>query len=780
MRLAAARTAVLSLALAVFAASRAVADEPATGPLQPIAVEAFDAKVGPYLRNYCFSCHGEGETTGEISFDRFASADDVRGDHVTWERVLRALGNHEMPPPDEEQPSAEDTAHVVAWVQAELAKIDCSGPPNPGRVTMRRLNRFEYNNTIRDLVGVDFRPADDFPADDVGYGFDHIGDVLSLPPLLMEKYLRAAEQIATRAIIAYDLPQAPRKRIPVDELKVAGGDGEKVDGFRLLASAEETFRYQRFFKDGQYIVRARAFQTPAGDEPAKMALRLDGQDLKVFDVEATENDPAVFEAQVEIKEGRRRLGAAFLNDFYQPDYPDPNRRDRNLLVEYLELEGPLGLPEYELPESHRRIIFVEPKGGDEADCARRIFERFASRAFRRPATAAELDRLVGISEMVRADTGNFAEGIQVAMQAVLASPHFLFRVEQDARPGEGPRTLNDYELATRLSYFLWSSLPDDELTGLAARAELRPQLDAQIARMLADPKSQALIENFGSQWLQTRRLEGVTPDVAKFPTFTAELREAMRQETAKFFEHIVREDRSLFELIDADYTFVNDVLAKHYGLSSVEGPQFRQVSLSGTPRGGLLTQASILTITSNPTRTSPVKRGKWILEQILGTPPPPPPPGAGELSEEREAILSGSVRQRLERHRADPNCATCHQRMDPLGFAFENFDAIGGWRTKDGEFDIDPAGTLPDGRNFAGAPELRKILLGEPGPFRRNMVEKLLTYALGRGLENYDRCSVTAIESELEHNGDRFSALVRGIVHSAPFQKRQAPVEVKP
>lgn len=776
MRLSVARTALLSIALVAITASGLRGEE----SLKPVAAEAFDVRVGPYLRNYCFSCHGEGQTMADVAFDQFASADDVRGDHATWERVLRALGNHEMPPAEEGQPPAEDTAHVVAWIQAELAKIDCSGPRNPGRVTVRRLNRFEYNNTIRDLTGVDFRPADDFPADDIGYGFDHIGDVLSLPPLLMEKYLRAAEQVAARAIVAFDLPQAPRKRIPVDELKVAGGDGESVEGFRLLANAEETFRYQRFFKPGEYILRARAYQTPAGDEPARLALRLDGQDVQTFEVQATEKEPGLFETRLEIAEGRRRLGAAFLNDFYDPKNPDPDRRDRNLLVEYLELEGPLGLPEYELPESHRRIIFVEPKTGNEAECARQILERFASRAFRRPAAASELDRLVAIAEMVRADSGNFAQGIQVALQAVLASPHFLFRIEQDAAPGSAPRTLNDYELATRLSYFLWSSLPDDELFELARRGELRPQLEAQISRMLADPKSQALIENFGSQWLQTRRLESVTPDVAKFPAFTAELRAAMHRETALFFEHVLREDRSLFELLDADYTFVNDVLAKHYGLSGVEGTEFRKVSLAGTARGGLLTQASILTITSNPTRTSPVKRGKWILEQILGTPPPPPPPGAGELSEEREAILSGSVRQRLERHRADPNCATCHQRMDPLGFAFENFDAIGGWRTEDGEFEVDPAGVLPDGRTFSGAPELRQVLLADRGPFRRNLVEKMLTYALGRGLENYDRCSVSAIEQELDKNGDRFSALVRGIVHSDPFQKRQAPLEVKP
>jgi len=748
--------------------------------LKPVAAEAFDVRLGPYLRNYCFSCHGDGETSADVAFDKFASADDLRTDPATWERVLRALGNHEMPPADEAQPPAEETVRVVAWIQTELAKIDCSGPQNPGRVTVRRLNRFEYNNTIRDLVGVDFKPADDFPADDIGYGFDHIGDVLSLPPLLMEKYLRAAEQVATRAIVSFELTQAPKRTIPVDELKVAGGDGDKANGFRLLASEQETFRYQRFFKDGDYILRIRAFQTPAGDEPARMAVRIDGQDAQVFNVEATEENPAIYETRIRVKDGRRRLGAAFLNDFYQPDHPDPARRDRNLLIEYFELEGPLGLPEYDLPETHRRIIFVEPKDGNDADCARQIFERFASRAFRRPVTATELDRLVALAEMVRADTGNFAQGIQVAMQAVLASPHFLFRIEQDGPPGAGPRTLNDYELATRLSYFLWSSLPDDELFDLAKRGELRPQLDAQIRRMLADPKSLALVENFGSQWLQTRRLESASPDVTKFPAFTAELRDAMQRETALFFEHVLREDRNLFELLDADYTFVNDVLAKHYGIQGIEGTQFRKVSLAGTPRGGLLTQASILTITSNPTRTSPVKRGKWILEQILGTPPPPPPPGAGELSEEREAILSGSVRQRLERHRADPNCATCHQRMDPLGFAFENFDAVGGWRTKDGEFDIDPAGVLPDGQAISGAPDLRKVLLADRGPFRRNLVEKMLTYALGRGLENYDRCAVMSIENELAQQGDRFSALVSAIVHSDPFQKRQAPLEVKP
>jgi hypothetical protein len=411
------------------------------------------------------------------------------------------------------------------------------------------------------------------------------------------------------------------------------------------------------------------------------------------------------------------------------------------------------------------------------ESAQRILERFASRAYRRPVRGEELNRLLRFVEMAEKDHESFETGIGLAMQAVLVSPHFLFRVEMDRRPNDPAaiHSINDYELASRLSYFLWSSMPDDELFELARNKTLHEpeMLEKQVRRMLKDPRSLALVENFAGQWLQLRNLKEFKPDPDLFPSFDDKLRSAMLKETELFFENIIREDRGILDFIDADYTFVNERLAKHYGLSDVNGEEFRRVSLTSTPRGGILTQAAVLSVTSNPTRTSPVKRGKWILENILGTPPPPPPPGVEELKNDKQAVLSGSLRQRMEQHRANPNCATCHQRMDPLGFGFENFDAIGAWRTQEGKFAIDPAGALPNGQSFAGPTELRAILKTRQEAFARCLAEKMLTYALGRGVERYDRCTLDNIVKSAGKDHYKFSRLVIDIVKSDPFQKRR-------
>ena len=400
-----------------------------------------------------------------------------------------------------------------------------------------------------------------------------------------------------------------------------------------------------------------------------------------------------------------------------------------------------------------------------------MIRNFATRAFRRPVRDDEVKRLMALWSSADEAGDSFDKSIHFALQAVLTSPHFLFRVELDPRPDEkGIHTLNEYELATRLSYFLWSSMPDDELFALAAKGELRKNLDAQVKRMLKDPKSRALVDNFAGQWLQLRLLYSHTPNTDLFPAWDEPLRSAMIQETEQFFEHIMREDRSMLEFLDADYTFVNERLAKHYGMKDVKGDQFRRVELKGEQRGGLLTQASILTITSYPDRTSPVQRGKWVLETLLGTPPPPPPPDVVPLADQKE--LKGTLRQKMEQHRVNPACASCHQRMDPIGFGLENFDAIGRWRTNDGKDSIDPSGTLPSGKSFKGAKELKDLLKSQPKLFSRCVTDRLLTYALGRGLERYDRCAVNDIAAALEQNDFRFSVLITEIVKSDPFQKR--------
>jgi hypothetical protein len=508
-----------------------------------------------------------------------------------------------------------------------------------------------------------------------------------------------------------------------------------------------------------------------------MALRMGDKELQVVEVAAEENAPVVYEVPLGLEKGKARLAAAFVNDFYDPDNPDPNRRDRNLVVDYLELQGPMETKT--LPPSHERILFRTPKadGSDRQEVLRDVLAKFASRAYRRPATDDELNRLVALTSQIMQDGESYEAAMQIGLEAVLVSPQFLFRIETDkGPPTPGGHPLNDWELATRLSYFLWSSMPDDELFELARQGKLHDTavVDAQVRRMLGDAKAKAFVENFAGQWLQLRNLKIVTPDSKLFPRFGDGLREAMRKETELFFEAVLKEDLSILTFLDADFTFVNERLARHYDIPDIKGKEFQRITLGGDKRGGVLTQASVLTITSNPTRTSPVKRGKWVLENILGAPPPPPPPGVEELSEDKDKVLSGTLRQRMEQHRSNPSCASCHQRMDPLGFGFENFDAIGAWRTRDGEFDIDPSGTLPNGKSFQTPKELRAILLERRQEFRKCLAEKLLTYALGRGIESYDACAIDRIVNETAGHDDKLQSLILAIVHSDPFQKRRS------
>ena len=636
------------MAFACASAGSSGADE------QPATETPYLVRVAPLLTKYCVDCHGGEEPTSDIGFDRFEDEATAKADRAVWEKVLDSLEADQMPPDEEElRPIPEEVTVIRHWIETVVLGLDCQGSPNPGRVIARRLNRAEYANTIRDLLGVEVDAAGDFPADDVGYGFDNIGAVLTISPIHMEKYFAAARRISEAAIVD---PTEPEK------------------------GAEKGNR--------------------AG----------------------------------------------------------------------------------ELPESHRRIVFVPAsKEVSRRDRSRAILRRFVTRAYRRPAVNRDLDALLTLTDLAERQGESFEKGIRLAVQAVLTSPNFLFRIEQDpesAEPGS-VRRLNDYELASRLSYFLWSTMPDERLFELAERKALREHLDDEVARMLEDPKAQALVDNFAGQWLELRSLASITPDVESFPEFDDQLRSAMRRETELFFETMMREDRDIREFLDADFTFVNDRLAHHYEIPDIEGAQFRRVALTGEQRGGILTQASILTITSNPNRTSPVKRGKWILDQILGAPPPPPPPNVPELIETEQAAAELSLRDRLEVHRAKPECAVCHNRMDDLGFGFENYDPIGRWRSHDGEHLIDASGTLPGKKSFDGSQELRGILKNNGKPFARCLTEKMMIYALGRGLEYYDRCAVDKIVDALAKDDYRFSRLVIGIVRSDPFLLRAVEGEKK-
>lgn len=736
---------------------------------------AFREQIRPFLAKYCNDCHGGASPEKELALDKFTDAAAVSAQREVWTKVRKYLQARIMPPKDAEQPTAAEFRNVLAWIDGQLSGSDCGLKRDPGRVTLRRLNRTEYNNTIRDLLYVDFHPADDFPADDIGYGFDNIGDVLSMPPILLEKYLNAADQIVDKAIYVHSPDKTPKQTFAANKVEHTGGDS--WGNSWGLASTGEVFTQVELSAPGEYILRGKAFATQAGNELAKMAFRLDDKQVYVAEVAAKTGAAEVYETKHRVGPGKHRFALAFINDFYDPNNPDPNRRDRNLAIEFLEVQGPLDAKPKELPESHQKIIFCQPERGEERECADKILSRFASRAFRRPATKDEVERLVKFVDLAMDNGDSFERGIQVAIEAVLVSPHFLFRVEQDPRPGEakgdGAHLVNEYELATRLSYFLFGSMPDDPLLHDAFKGRLRENLDKHLTRMLKDTKAQALVDNFALQWLELRRLQTMTPDPKRFAAFDDELRHAMLEETRLFFKAVIDEDRSVLDLLDADFTFLNERLAKHYRIAGVTGPEFRRVQLSDPDRGGLVTQASILTATSNPTRTSPVKRGKWILEVLLDMPPPPPPPNASDLNDEAQVVASGSLRQRMEQHRANPSCASCHTLMDPLGFGLENFDAIGAWRDREEQFFVDASGELPDGSKFKGPRELKAVLKQKSDEFVRCLSGKMLTYALGRGLEASDRCVVDEIAAATAEGGYKFSAMIRAIVASDPFQNRR-------
>jgi hypothetical protein len=736
----------------------------------------YGKQIKPLLATYCSRCHGPQQAEGEIALHEYVNVAAIRRDRETWKRIAEMIEFDAMPPEDEPQPSSAERQRLLVWIN-DIIRQEGMRDGDPGRVTLRRLNRAEYDNTVRDLTGLELHLSDDFPSDDVGEGFDNIGDVLSLPPLLFERYMDAAEHIAGAAILD-SKGNVKTKRCERDKLKGFGSANLDSYGvYRLSSSGLVTATFE-FPRDGEYLLRGEAGAQQAGSELAKMEISLDGKAVKVVDVKAPMDQMDLYEAKVRVPQGAHRVSAAFINDYYNPEARDPSQRDRNMAIRALEVVGPVDLRAEELPASHRRIMIAVPGNGKTAQqAAREILDRFASRAFRRPVTDSEMERLLQLVDKVLERDESFERAIQVAVASVLVSPHFLFRVELDPEP-DNPnrtRTLNDYELASRLSYFLWSSMPDDPLFDLAAKGRLQDDqvLRQQVLRMLQDDKAAALVTNFGGQWLNLRNLEGVTPDPEQFVSFNDRLRRDMQGETERLFATIMREDRSIIDFLTADFTFVNQRLAEHYGLPGIQGEQLQRVSLDNGQRIGVLTHGSILTLTSNPTRTSPVKRGKWIMENILGTPPPDPPGNVPPLEEAREASPNATLREQMVMHRDNPVCASCHRQMDPLGFGFENFDAVGRWRERDGDHPIDSSGELPSGEKFSGPTQLVRILSQRQELFSRMLAGKVLTYALGRGLQPYDESAIDEVVQRLKQNEYRFSQLVTGIALSDPFRMRR-------
>jgi hypothetical protein len=727
----------------------------------------FHKHVAPLFKKYCLGCHGDVKPKADLSLARFKSARELMKDPESLESLARTMRNAEMPPEGKPKPSLQEVDALVKWLDERIVATHLNGKRDPGRVTLRRLNRSEYNNTIRDLTGVTFKPADDFPADDVGYGFDNIGDVLTLPPPLLEKYLNAAQLIADEAVLPLKADAPTRFQWQGNQLRPRDvGTNLGTDrNQRLLEQTAELAVQFKFPKDGEYILRVRAFRRGKDAEHPKLELKVDNKLAKTLEVKAAEKDRGQqLTHKVHVVAGERSIAVKYVNPL-----PTDKRSERGVVITAISVEGPFGIVN---TAPHPVLAHQPGKALKAGEAARQNISRLAERGFRRPVKEAELNRLLKLYETALQRGESFEQAHRMPLMAILVSPHFLFRVELDTSAG-ALRELNDFELASRLSYFLWSTMPDEPLFELARAGTLKqPQvLAAQADRMLRDPKANTLVENFAGQWLQLRNLKQATPDSKRFPSFDEPLRDAMEQETELFFAEMLRGNHPIPTFLDADFTFVNERLARHYGIPNVKGKEFRKVSLQGTPRRGLLTQGSILTLTSNPTRTSPVKRGKWVLETILGTPPPPPVPDAGELAEGEE--LKGTLRQRMEQHRANPNCATCHNRMDPIGFGFENFDAVGAWRTKDGNFPVEPGGVLPNGQSFTTPVELVAILKQRHEDFRRCLTEKMLTFALGRGLGSSDRVYVVDIAKAVRERGDTLRILVQEIVKSEPFRFRR-------
>jgi hypothetical protein len=761
--------------------------------LLPLAAPAADGPsfmqdVRPLLDTYCFSCHNAEKKKADL--DLTLIKDEAAASRATklWRGVIEQVHLHEMPPDNaKKQPTAEERERLLSGLKG-LKRYD--GPPDPGRVTIRRLNRTEYDYTIRDLFGIDLRTArSSFPSDDVGEGFDNIGDVLSLPPLLLEKYLEAADTVLDKAVVAQPVNiSLTGAQIPA----VHDGKplpGEVKNGTREFTAAGEAALTVAIPIEAKYSLKIRAGADQAGKDPVTLVVRVDNQVVKEFKVTAKRKQPGGLSLTLPLDKGSHRIGLAFANPFTEPEpEKDPKAKPgqkpekpatRVLAIAQVELTG--GPPASANQSRNKRIFVAEPSPELSArDAAKRIVQHVASLAFRRPTTTEQVDNLLTIFDLAQAQGETFDESIKYTLKAVLVSPAFLYRIEQDRKAtlANNAYPLDDYELASRLSYFLWSSMPDEELFEQAKQGKLRDPvaLEKQARRMLKDPKARALGETFGEQWLTLRSLETIQPDPKRFPTYTKDLRQAMYEETLLYFENLLREERSILEFIDSDYTFLNEKLATHYGISGVSGPNMRKVQLKDRTRGGVLSMASVLTVTSQPGRTSPVKRGKWVLEQIVGDPPPPPPPAVEPLPEQGASGTAGmSLRQLMERHRQDAVCASCHTKMDAIGFGFENFDAIGRWRTSDNGAALDTAGTLPGGVSFNGPTELKTLFLSRKEEFTRSLTEKMLIFALGRGLIDSDDQIVEQVSQAVAKDQYRFTTLLMKVVTSYPFMHRRNP-----
>jgi len=670
---------------------------------------------------------------------------------------------------DSSDPTGTSSATTTASSSGDpsgSATVDPTGGEalDPGRVTIHRLNRTEYNNTVRDLLGTSQTPADNFPADDFGLGFDNIADVLSTSPLQAELYERAADSLIAEAM---EIPiTAPGVWQVEAESAVASVGASTGDGWNIFSNGE-VYQTIEIPYDGEYTFSARVYGQQAGPELPHMNLTVDAAPVGMYDVDAVQGMPAVYEVKVNLKAGVHKFAVEFTNDFY-----DPNAMlDRNLIVDWFKVEGPNNLPMGPNPQRERIMICDPDKDGEDA-CLRKILDAFAHRAWRRPVSAAELDRLMAFVADAKAAGDTWEAGLRLALQAALVSPHFIYRVEIDPSPQDlTPHPVSDHELASRLSYFLWSSMPDDELLAAAAAGQLKEpaQIEAQALRLLADPRAHALVDNFAGQWWLIRNIAVAFKDVALYPQWGDALRASMRGEMVRFAETFFAGDRDMMEMMTAKASFVDATLAAHYGLPGEFGPELVEADFGDLPFQGVLNKAGLMTVLSHADHTSPVKRGKWVLESLLCQAPPPPPPGVDTKLEPAEGKTQREI---LEAHRENPNCIGCHLAMDPLGFGLEHYDPLGAWRELDNGLPIDPSGTLPNGAPFADGLEMQTLISQEPD-FVRCVARKTFIYALGRGVELSDLPYVDDVVADFTAQGRRFSELVVALVTSDPFRMRR-------
>jgi hypothetical protein len=786
------------------------------------------AAAGPdraVLDQYCVTCHNQRLKTGSLSLEGLDPAQ--AGSHPeVWEKVVRKLQARSMPPQGAKRPDEATYQRLQSALESRL-DAEAGAHPNPGSPILHRLNRSEYANAVRDLLDLHVDVASLLPPDDSAYGFDNISDVLGVSPSLQEKYLSAAVKIAAMAVGDPDITAGS----DTFRIKQDLSQDTHIDGLPLGTIGGTKVRYT-FPLDGDYVFQAKLYRTnlniSRGLEYARdVEVAIDGRRVYLATIGGPDDLESLFEAptdtsdavdarlrvRVPVTAGPHDVSVAFVED---PPVAEPLRLQPFLRssidnfdwagrphIQTFTITGPFNATGAGDTPSRRKIFACRPKSvqaesapasatasarsrrsspevlANEGGCAERILSTLARRAYRAPVEAADMQRVMKIYQQGRR-TGTFETGIEMALQRVLAAPKFVFRVERDPLNAEAgaPYRISDVELASRLSFFLWSSIPDDELLHVAEEGKLKDPavLQAQVVRMLADPRSRALIDNFAGQWLQLRNVRNVQPNSDLFPDFDDNLRQSFKRETEMFFESIMREDRPVIELMTADYTFVNERLARHYGMANIYGSRFRRVQIKDEARRGLLGQGSILSVTSHAERTSPVVRGKWILDNILGAPVPPPPPDIPQLKENVEGEKPRTMREQMAEHRANPVCASCHKVMDPIGFALENFDTVGAWRTEDAGVPIDASGQLADGTKIDGVVTLRQAMLQHPEVFVRTMTEKMMIYALGRGLDDHDMPAVRAVMRDAAPHDSRFSSIVLGIVRSMPFQMRIKPL----